>query len=239
MLVITGDSHANAIGRAMVRYPLCIPSALRERHDQIVVKTILPGYRFLEDFFLVEEQGVKLLHGAAELLAEATGTDGVIRQGETIYGFSFGLNPTPLLRKKFWAEYTLLPEASDKMFISQAAYREIVLNENKHVLHFARSIRELGVQALFLVAPPLRRAMTERQASIASEFELLEIHRAYQHTMRTALSDIGISCVQPGETTDASGLLQPAFDNRATNDVHHANPEYGKRVWSELSLHLA
>ena len=81
MILIVGDSHSNAIGRAMDRDPGCVPQALRDRCGRIVVKTVLPGFRFREKFFEERDGGIAFLHGARELIAELAGTDGIIRRG--------------------------------------------------------------------------------------------------------------------------------------------------------------
>ncbi len=238
MIIIVGDSHSNAIGRAMNQDPHCVPQELRDRYTRMVVRTVMPGFRFRQKFFEEREDGIAFLHGARELMAELIGGNGVIQKGEDVYGFSFGFHPSIMLRQEFWADYSLLPGESGKNYISQAAFREIVIEENQYALAFARELKQREIPSFFLIAPPLRRAMIVRQSAFASEAELKGIHEAYIATMRAEFTAIGASLIQPPDVTDPDGFLKPKFDNRGEDDVHHANPPYGKLVWKEIGKFL-
>ncbi len=238
MILIVGDSHCLAIGRAMVHDAACVPQALRKRHGRIAAKMVLPGFRFKERFFEEQDDGIALLHGASELMAELTGTDGIIRKSGDVYGFSFGLHTSIMIRQKFWADFTLLPGVTAKSYISQAAFRELVINENQHTLAFAREMKRREIPSFFLVAPPLRRAMIIRQAGIAAESELKEVYRAYVATMRAEFGAIGTVLLQPPDVIGSDDVLKPQYDNQSANDVHHANTAFGSLVWKEIGIHL-
>ena len=177
-------SHCGALGRALGEGEDTAVAALREQFGHIAVRTILPGYRFKQEFFSVDGDIIELKFGAAEKLAELMDTAGQIRRGDpNTYGLSFGFHTAIMLRQEYWRSYTTVPAVAGKNYISGAAFREMALEENKYALAFARALKELEVSAFLIVAPPIRQAMIDRQVGLTSKEELLAVHQRYTEVM--------------------------------------------------------
>jgi hypothetical protein len=130
-----------------------------------------------------------------------------------------------------------LPEIEGKDFISSAAYREMVLYDNEHVLSFARALVDNGIAAFLLAGAPIRSAMIERQAETAQREELLTVQRRYVETMQSALTEVGVDFVPAPNEASVDGVLKPVYDSAIEDDVHHGNPKFGSLQWWAIAEH--
>lgn len=236
MIVIAGDSHCNALGRALDDSENADVAGLKTRFGAIAVRTILSGNRFQQPFFRLQDDAITFEFGAHKFFAEMTGTDGCIRRGDpNYYVFSMGFHPTILVRQEFWKDFTILSGVSGKNFVSAAAFAALVREENKHVINFAKSLKALQISCVFVIAPSIRQAMIDRQKKYAEAAELISVHRNFVGVMRSEFDAIGMPYLSPPETTEESGILKQAYDIKSATDVHHANTAFGSLTLREIA----
>ena len=238
MIIVTGDSHAGPLGRAIDREGNPATADLKRRFGGVAAAKLLAGHRFREPFFEVNDDAVWLCGEAGKTIAELAGTDGALRARDGhCYGFSMGFHTAILLRQEYWRNFTLLSRVPDKAFVSAAVYRRMVLQDNAQVLMFARALIERDVDAFFLAGAPIRGAMIERQASFAEREELLAIHEQYIATMEQTFEAMGMPFVRAPEEASEDGVLKPELDSRIEGDVHHGNVGFGLLQWQAIKVH--
>lgn len=235
MIVVLGDSHTKAIERCLPRLDEQLRSSLDRKFGGVSAQMILPGFGFHEDFHRVDGGTIHFTGIAREMAAKALGNDGSIRPDDgNVYGFSFGFHAAVMVRDEFWKDYTILPEISGKAYISEGVFRQTVLAENRHILDFARAVKDAGIRCFFICAPPIRQAMLDRQAEIAGPAELIAVRETYRRIMMAEFDAIGLPYILPPEEVAENFVLKSKFDNRGPDDVHHANQRYARLMWGEF-----
>ena len=239
MMVVVGDSHAGPLGRAVGREDNAGAIALKRKFGAVGAAKVIEGFRLRAPFYQVDGSTIRLNGKAGETIAEMAGTDGGLRPGDgNVYGFSMGFHTAIMLRQESWGRFSLLPEVEGKDFVSSAAYREMVLHDNEHVLGFARALVANGISAFLLAGAPIRRAMIERQAKVARREELLAVQWRYVETMQSALAAIGVAFVPAPDHVCVDGVLDSAYDSAAEDDVHHGNVRFGLTQWRAIAEHF-
>lgn len=235
MLIVAGDSHTKALSHALQIADNPLAADISAKFGMAAVQMLMPGFAFLNEFHTVEDGQVRLKGTAAERLSSVLGTDGSLsKNDDNLFGFSLGFHASLMLRKEYWADFTILRAASEKYFVSEAVFKETVRHENRHIISFFDALLAADVKFFVICSPPIRQSMIDRQREFASAEELIAIKDGYNRAMMEMLDKAGIRYVTAVDGTTNGGVLLPEYDAKGADDVHHANPNYGLLMWRKL-----
>lgn len=230
MISILGDSHARAYEKALEREGAALVATLSANFGTANARMLLPGYSFFEEFYTLRDGAVAFARHPTQ---DAEGFT-LELDPEHLYGFSFGFHTAVILREEYWAHYAIVPGIPGKAYISAAVFREMVLNENKYILNFARDMKKRGMRFFFIAAPPVRQALLDRTAGISSAEEIFAIRNTYCRIMSEAFDEIGVPYLMPPDSVTKEQVLKPKYNAIRPHDVHHANPKYGALLWTVI-----
>ena len=156
------------------------------------------------------------------------GSDGTIRRGDhRHYVVSLGFHGVALYNSDTWRNWTV-GKVHGKRYVSRAAFREMVLDMNTHILSFYDALQALGVAFTVMAAPPLPR--TYLDATFHAPFEdakILEMREAYVEAFAGILDSRGIGyALPPADVTEGGFLKAELGQTRQVGDFH-ANAAYG------------
>ena len=229
MISILGDSHTLAYIRALEREGTLV-DALTAKFGTPSARMLLPGYAFFEEFYTLGDGVVTFARHPKQDVEGYT----LELDHKHIYGFSFGFHTAVMLREEYWAQYAIIPQIPGKAYISAAVFREMVLNENRYILKFARDMKTQGMRFFFIAAPPVRQALLDRSAGISSAEEIFAIRNTYCRIMSEAFDEIGVPYLMPPGSVKKGQLLKAKYNAIRPHDVHHANPKYGALLWNVI-----
>lgn len=232
-LIIVGDSHTLAYAEAFNAAPDAYASPLG---GGLGIAKLFPCNTALRPFFeRTPEGGLRLLRAdAQETLAQLLGRNQIIPNDPNVYLFSLA-NTTIFLRAPFWKHYRpwRTPTAGLRP-LSDAVVEQLALDFFKYVIALFTELREMGVAAAVVEAPPVRQ--DEPAIAEMGVETVLEITRLSRGALIKALADLDVTVVRPPEDSceDGSfigdqGLLKPELWKRErSRDHHHANWKYGE-----------
>lgn len=228
MIVITGDSHINAIRLGAVALG---PEVARLASREVRIGMLGNGRHTLRPFFSKCDAGAKLAHPQyATALRALIGSD-VIGGGGKTFGVCLGFHSPPVFRHPMWHQSRLVADwkGPPERPVSDAVFEVVVRSINQHIYAFFDALVSAGVDFFVISAPPPRRdhyCMAKTPASV-----VLSVDRAYRALVAKHFDSIGVRYVLPPEDVYAEdGFLLDGFAMRVPRDFHHANSLYGEKM---------
>ncbi len=228
MIVITGDSHINAIRLGAVALG---PEVARLASREVRIGMLGNGRHTLRPFFSKCDAGAKLAHPQyATALRALIGSD-VIGGGGKTFGVCLGFHSPPVFRHPMWHQSRLVADwkGPPERPVSDAVFEVVVRSINQHIYAFFDALVSAGVDFFVISAPPPRRdhyCMAKTPASV-----VLSVDRAYRALVAKHFDSIGVRYVLPPEDVYAEdGFLLDEFAMRVPRDFHHANSLYGEKM---------
>jgi len=235
-LVVLGDSHALALAEGFAQLKARGEEAFP---GEVRFLPIFDGPDNLAPFFRRDGDGIAFLGDRpAQGIIEALGAAMLSPEDrDTIYAFSMGLMITLLLRQGDWKRSTpssLAPATHGKRhrnLVSELLVEAMALENQKHVIDFARAVRQVGLRAFIIAAPPMReddRAIERgRPAAV-----LLEVNRICRRALVRSYSEAGLRVLEPPPETyqdgDVLGFMRSDLRRLVGRDSHHGNAAYGE-----------
>jgi hypothetical protein len=230
MLTVVGDSHVFALNAALAK----LPPEEREKLGEVACGVLMWGFHALQPFFEENTAGLRFLGEAGEKFASVTGGPNRIADDDPrLFGLSFGFHTAVMAREICWETHGLF-ENSAKQFVSQAVFRACVLHETRHVLAFVDALIRRRVRCFMLTPPPVRRRFAENYAHHMAPAELARFQHRYWAIMAAEFARRQIGVLRPPDAAVADGYLLADFDSPNPDDLHHANPAYGRLVWGQI-----
>lgn len=157
------------------------------------------------------------------------GSGGAIRRGDDRhYIVSLGFQGVRLYNSDMWRNWTVGDTVRSKQYVSRAAFREMVLDMNRHILSFYDAMMALDLEFSVMAAPPLPRTYLDgpNHPPFVDE-ELLEIRDAYVDAFTGILERKGIRHVLPPSGITERGFLKAEFGQTRQVGDFHGNAAYG------------
>lgn len=232
MIVITGDSHVNAIrlGAAALGQEVA-----RLTSREVRIGMLGNGRHTHRRFFRKCDEGAALVQPQyAVALKALIGTEVVGGPGKT-FGICLGFHSPPVFRhpmwnrSRLWKDWTGPPGRP----VSDAVFEAIVKSINQHIYAFFDALIGGGADFFVISAPPPRRdhyCMEKTPPSV-----VLSVDRAYRSLVAKHFDSIRVRYVLPPDDVYAEdGFLLDEFAMKAPRDFHHANTRYGERMLREI-----
>lgn len=228
--IILGDSHVVALKEAWesLRPDERIQLAGIER---VQIGMLAFGAKFLKPFHATGENELRFttpeMRDAFERLSPGSG--GTIRRGDDRhYIVSLGFHGVALYNADTWRTWTVGKSLRGKQYISRAAFREMVLVMNTHILSFYDAMATLGVEFTVMAAPPLPRTYLDGTFHQPLEDqEVLEMRNAYVDAFAGILDSRGIRYVLPPADITEDGFLKAGLGQTRQVGDFHGNAVYG------------
>lgn len=232
-LVILGDSHVVALGRAYAAKPADFVSPLP---GGLAIGKLFSFPIALDTFFdnAHSERVAFCNQQINRKLEQLTGRPYFAVGDENVYVFSMAFTTTLFVRMSVWQKYRPWHVRRGKhRLLSDAVIQELALGHFSNILAFFRALTSLGLRLAALEAPPPRRDDPVISRHLAAD-ALLEIDRLGRAAVRSSLNAMNIPIVNaPSAAYDDSpvhhGFMRSEFQ-LAGNDFHHANTTYGSLV---------
>ena len=228
--IILGDSHVVALKEAWES--LQPEERLRlAGTDRVPIGMLAFGAKFLKPFHVSGENELRFtvqeMRDAFERLSPGSG--GAIRRGDDRHFIvSLGFHGVALYNADTWRNWTVGKAMRGKQYISRAAFREMVLAMNTHILSFYDAMTTLDVKLTVMAAPPLPRTYLDGAFHQPFEDEeVLGIRDAYVHAFAGILDSRGIRYVLPPADVTEGGFLKAELGQTRQIGDFHGNAIYG------------
>lgn len=232
-LLLTGDSHVVALGRALADGPATAAP--------VAACKLFSFPKTLESFFQVVDGQVRLTDAeAVKALRAATGMSHFAdRDSKMSYGLSMAYTTSIILWSEQWRTHRPWRTCgAHHQPVSNGAIEQITLHHYRHVFAFFEALIEHRVDFFAIEAPPVRRDDKAIGKTISAD-AILELDRLVRGFVGVRLRALGVHTIAaPAEAIDPGsnghGFLKPAFEERTPGDHHHANRAYGELQLAEI-----
>jgi hypothetical protein len=228
-LIIFGDSHVVALGRAI---PDLNPVERNVYPGEIRVGKVMPFNHSLRDFFVV--RGDEIRFGDAphrKQISKLFGRE-VIGQDsrDSILALSMPFTTTLVLRNGTWNSHSpwSVTDHSNKQLVSHAVLYEIALAHFAAVLRFVTALQSIDLRLMVVAAPPPRA--TDSKIARWNPEVILRVDELTRGVIANELEQRAVPVVEPPDEVfqqpGRRGFLRSEYgDDR---DDHHGNAEYGR-----------
>lgn len=225
MIVITGNSHVNALRLGAVQ----LGAEVSKMADREVRIGMLGNGKFTHrQFFRECDAGAVIVQPEyVEALTALTGAD-VMGQPGVTYGICLGFHSPPVFRQPMWQVSALSEHLAGARTrpISSAVLDAMVVHNNRYMYSFFDALSRAGVDFFVISAPPPRR---DHPCLVKTPLStVIAVDAAFRSSVARHLQSKDIQYVMPpSETYDDDGFLLDKLAMRAPRDVHHGNADYG------------
>jgi hypothetical protein len=228
--IILGDSHVVALKEA---WESLQPEERLQLAgtDSVPIGMLAFGAKFLKPFHAAGENELMFtvpeMRDAFERLSPGSG--GAIRRGDDRHFIvSLGFHGVALYNSDTWQSWTVGRTTRGKRYVSRAAFREMVLALNAHILSFYDAMTTLGLEFTVMAAAPLPRTYLEGPFHPPFEDdEILEMRNAYVDTFAGILDGRGIRYALPPADVTEGGFLKAGLGQTRQVGDFHGNAAYG------------
>ncbi|MBO9718293.1 MAG: hypothetical protein J7507_16215 [Pseudoxanthomonas sp.] len=228
--IILGDSHVVALKEAWES----LPSEERIRlagAEHVPIGMLAFGAKFLKPFHVADENELRFtgpdMGDAFERLSPGSG--GAIRRGDgRHFVVSLGFHGVALYNSDVWRSWTVGKTMRDKRYVSRAAFREMVLDMNKHILSFYDAMTALDLEFTVMAAAPLPRTYLDGAFHTPFEDgEILDMRNSYVEAFAGILDGRCIRYVLPPADVTEGGFLRAELGQTRQPGDFHGNAAYG------------
>lgn len=217
-VIITGDSHTATLKLGL---DALVNQGEALGHD-FTVRPLGPGGIFSKPFFIDKGDHAQIANGRfrqrVKRLPFPAKNDRI-----AYYGISGAFLPYKIWRDNDWLQYTPLAEKKNKLPVSNALLRRVIMDDRQHVLRLLEVLKRMEVKVFVVEAPrPMRHTTT---------LELLDteavsyIDAFYRKTIKEWLDQRGIPVAEvPTDCYDSEGFMYDVYNR---GDGHHANEAFG------------
>jgi hypothetical protein len=228
MIVLTGDSHVNALRHGAA----ALESEIKLRLDRpLRIGALGNGKHTLRPFSEKVSDGVKLTQRSyAAALRLLSGSAMFQPDPGITYGICLGFHSPPVFRHPMWERSapSRLEAARDKVPISSSTLEAIIQSNNEHIFRLFESLKESHVNFFVISSPPPRR--DHYCLAKTPEEVVLEVDEAFRSSTQRRLQSLGVRyAMPPPDVYDEQGFLRDELAQKAPHDFHHGNAEYGRR----------
>lgn len=219
-ILITGDSHTAALNRGLMELRA---TGQTDAAVDILVKQLGGGHLLPTPFFNDVGTHAEIADPAYRksfgfLPPKAAHFDAI--------GLSMPLWPMRVVHQLVWGDLSLATRSPDRRPISHAAFRQIVLQDQRYVLQLAELLARVGVTPIAISGPGLFRDHAVLRVVTAEH--VLAIFNAYRAIMIAELARRDVTIINiPAVCLDADGFMNPDFRHDDAKDHHHANAAFG------------
>ncbi len=235
MIILTGDSHVNALRHGAAT----LESELKLRLDRpLRIGALGNGKHTLRPFSERTSDGVRLTQGSyVAALNLLSGSPRFLADPGITYGICLGFHSPPVFRHPMWERSvpSRLGLVHGKVPISSATLQAIVQSNNQHIYRLFESLKESNVDFFVISSPPPRR--DHYCLAKTPEDVVLEVDRAFRSSTQRHLESLGVRyAMPPPDVYDDRGFLRDELAQKAPNDFHHGNGEYGRKFVRALFI---
>jgi hypothetical protein len=235
MIVLTGDSHVNALRHGAA----ALESELKLRLNRpLRIGALGNGKHTLKSFSEKTPDGVRLTQRSyATALRLLSGSPMFQADSDVTYGICLGFHSPPVFRHPMWERPAPSRPglAPGKVPISAATLEAIIQSNNNHIYRLFEALKESNVDFFVISSPPPRR--DHYCLANTPEEVVLEVDGAFRSSVQRHLQSLVIRyAMPPPDVYDGQGFLRDDLAQRAPNDFHHGNAEYGRRFIRALFI---
>lgn len=230
-VVITGESHTAALFMGQKQLE-------KEGHKSAVDIAVRPlggGHLLREPFFADKGDYAEIVMPQFRTRFERLPLGGADHQ-DTIYGLCAPLHTARVWRDLDWGRFAPIGHVKNETPISKAMLRDIILEDQRHILAFLDIFVRAGVGVFAIEAPrPFRHHQALKRIR---EDVVLAVDAAYREIIRAELSARSVPVVSaPTICLDARGFTLEQYGRAA--DPHHGNMKFGRLMMLEIEKFAA
>lgn len=236
--IITGDSHVRALRLGISSLP---ESAIGDL-GKFSLGMLGIARWFFEEFFYTNPAGVSFTReDFNDAFMGLTGKSTITEGDDTLYGFCLAFNSVHIFRHRMWKFYSPwnLAKKYKRTPISDQVFERIWKSHTCYMFEFLAALKALNVDFFVIAAPPPRRDHPCIQET--SKEIVLEVDRRFRELSIAKLKLMGVPVITPPAWAyGEDGFMAGEFEERSPGDYHHANLQYGRRLFiEEVSPRLA